>query len=72
MNEMLINEIKALIGKNVNIHLKDNSVIVNVKVEKITTKEDKGNRKFLEYSYKGKKELIELKRIAWLDEVFIP
>jgi hypothetical protein len=71
MNEMLINEIKALIGKNVNIH-QNNSVIINVKVEKIITKEDKRNRKFLEYSYKGKKELIELKRIAWLDEVFIP
>jgi HSP20 family molecular chaperone IbpA len=67
---MAMSMAKTYIGKNVNIHLKDGSVIINVRIENVI-KDKEINRKFLEYSYKDKKEVIELHKIAWLEEVFV-
>ena len=68
MESFSLNSAKSYIGKNVNLHLKDGSVIVNVHLKSIK----KGNfRKsnFIEYIPFGKTETIcvPLRNVAWAE-----
>jgi hypothetical protein len=66
---MKVNEIKPYIGKRCNIHLKDGSVIVNVKV--IGTR-GKNPNKYLAYTDNSKKvKRVMLNKVSWLREVLI-
>lgn len=60
-----LNSAKSFLGKNVNLHLKDGAVIVNVQLINIK-KSEYGKRKFVEYSAYGKRKLriIPLRNIA--------
>jgi hypothetical protein len=57
--------VKSVLGKRVNIHLVDGSVIVNVKAEEI----NRNNEKYLVYSYGDKKERINIKRIVLFEVI---
>jgi hypothetical protein len=63
-----INMAKSLLGKNVNLHLKDGSVIVNVLVAEIQ-KGDFGAKVFVKCSpYRRRNTFrIPLKSIAWAE-----
>jgi hypothetical protein len=63
-----INMAKSLLGKNVNLHLKDGSVIVNVLVAEIQ-KGDFGGRASIKCSpYRRRNTFrIPLKSIAWAE-----
>ena len=63
-----INMAKSLLGKNVNLHLKDGSVIVNVLLAEIQ-KDEFGGKAFVKCSpYKRRNTLrILLKNIAWAE-----
>lgn len=66
MNSFNLNVAKSFLGKNVNLHLKDGSVIVNVQLAEI--KKDKIRKevfiKCLSHR-KGKTLQIPLRNIAW-------
>ena len=63
-----LNSAKSFLGKNVNLHLKDGAVIVNVLLLNIK-KSEYGKRKLVEYSVYGKRKLgiIPLRNIAWAE-----
>ena len=63
-----LNSAKSFLGKNVNLHLKDGAVIVNVQLIKIK-KSEYGKRKLLEYMVNGnrKPSIIPLRNIAWAE-----
>lgn len=65
-----MNMARTLVGKNVNVHLKDGSVILNVRV--VTAKSGKGNGG-PNISYKAIKQRnpvkIWLKEIAWTEQL---
>jgi hypothetical protein len=63
-----LNSAKSFLGKNVNLHLKDGAVIVNVKLVNIK-KSEYGKRKLVEYAVYGKRKLsiIPLRNIAWAE-----
>jgi len=63
-----LNSAKSFLGKNVNLHLKDGAVIVNVQLIKIK-KSEYGKRKLVEYAAYGniKLNLIPLRNIAWAE-----
>ena len=63
-----LNSAKSFIGKNVNLHLKDGAVIVNVQLINIK-KGEYGKRKLVEYAVFGKRKLsiIPLRNIAWAE-----
>lgn len=63
-----LNSAKSFIGKNVNLHLKDGAVIVNVQLINIKRSEY-GKRKLVEYAAYGKRKLsiIPLRNIAWAE-----
>jgi hypothetical protein len=68
MENFSLNSAKSFIGKNVNLHLKDGSVIVNVHLRCIK-KSDLGKTSLLEYSpYKNNKVVnIPLRSVAWAE-----
>jgi hypothetical protein len=72
MENFSINSAKSFLGKNVNLHLKDGSVIVNVHL-KIIKKNSFGKNSQLEYSpYKNNKVIsIPLRNIAWAERLNI-
>jgi len=70
MRNFSLNSAKTYIGKNVNLHLKDGAVIVNVHLTAIK-KTELGNKNLLEYRSFGNrsKENIPLKNIAYAERL---
>ncbi len=68
MESFSLNSAKSFIGKNVNLHLKDGSVIINVHLANIK-KGEFGKTNLVEYSPYGnrKRTRIPLRNIAWAE-----
>ena len=68
MESFSANSARSLIGKNVNLHLKDGAVIINVQLTKLFKGEGKNNNQ-IEYSLHGnaKATRVALKNIAWAE-----
>ena len=68
MESFSSNSAKSYIGKNVNLHLKDGAVIVNVHLTKLHKAAGKNNNQ-IEYvsQGKGKAARIPLKIVAWAE-----
>ena len=68
MENFSLNTAKSFLGKNVNLHLKDGAVIVNVQLIKIR-KNITGKAKLVEYVAFGnrKSALVPLRNIAWAE-----
>jgi hypothetical protein len=70
MEKFSMNTAKSFLGKNVNLHLKDGSVIVNVQLSEILR--DEFNREFFVRCVpyrKGNEFRIPLKNIAWAEQL---
>jgi hypothetical protein len=70
MERFSMNTAKSFLGKNVNLHLKDGSVIVNVQLSEIL--KDELNREFFVRCVPYRKEnefRIPLKNIAWAEQL---
>jgi hypothetical protein len=70
MEKFSMNTAKSFLGKNVNLHLKDGSVIVNVQLSEIL--KDEFNREFFVRCVpyrKGNEFRIPLKNIAWAEQL---
>jgi hypothetical protein len=68
MESLGINSARSFLGKNVNLHLKDGSVIVNVQVENIQKDNFKKQRFVTCVPYGNQNALtISLKSIAWVE-----
>jgi hypothetical protein len=68
MENFSLNTAKSFLGRNVNLHLKDGAVIINVRVTGIRKGEfGKGN--FVEYVPYGNRRMnqIPLRNIAWAE-----
>jgi hypothetical protein len=63
-----LNSAKSYLGKNVNLHLKDGAVIVNVHLTQIR-KRELGKGKLLEYTPYGNAQVarIPLRNVAWAE-----
>ena len=63
-----LNSAKSYVGKDVNLHLKDGSVIVNVHLTNIR-KDTFGKTNLIEYTpYRNRKaNLIPLRNVAWAE-----
>jgi hypothetical protein len=70
MESFSVNSAKSYLGKNVNLHLKDGGVIVNVKLTQIRNNE-LGRGRLLEYIAYGNRKVsrIPLKNIAWAEQI---
>ncbi|MEM3442618.1 MAG: hypothetical protein QW667_06505 [Candidatus Bathyarchaeia archaeon] len=70
MIKFSINMAKSFLGKHVNLHLKDGSVIINVKLKEIL-KDDFGKETFVNcIPYRrGNALRIPLKNIAWAEQL---
>jgi len=68
MESFSSNSARSLIGRNVNLHLKDGAVIVNVQLTRIHRVAGKNNNQ-IEYIPQGKNKAtcIPLKVIAWAE-----
>ena len=68
MESFSLNSAKSFLGKNVNLHLKDGAVIVNVHLTRIR-KGQFGKGRFLEYVPFGNHKVgrITLRHIAWAE-----
>jgi len=67
LETLSLNSVKPFLGKNVNLHLKDGAVIVNVQLINIKRGEY-GKKKLIEYAVYGKKlSVIPLRNIAWAE-----
>lgn len=68
MENFSLNSAKSFFGKNVNLHLKDGAVIINVRLIGIR-KNDFGKRNLVEYVPYGncKTACLPLKNIAWAE-----
>ena len=68
MESFSLNSAKSFIGKNVNLHLKDGSVIVNVHLTRIR-KDDFGKGAFVEYApYQNQKlNRISIRSVAYAE-----
>ncbi len=68
MEVFSVNSAKSYIGKDVNLHLKDGSVIVNVHLTGIR-KDDFGKGNLIEFKPFGyrKSNLIPLRSVAWAE-----
>ena len=68
MENFSVNSAKSFIGKNVNLHLKDGSVIVNVQLTKLLKVPGKNNNQ-IEYAPAKKRSStrIPLRSIAWAE-----
>jgi hypothetical protein len=68
MENFSLNSAKSFLGKNVNLHLKDGAVIINVRLTGIR-KSDFGKGKLVEYvpyrNHKG--AYVPLRNIAWAE-----
>jgi hypothetical protein len=68
MENFSLNSAKSFLGKNVNLHLKDGSVIVNVQLTKVR-RGDFRKDNFVEYVPYGNRRIgkIPLRSIAWAE-----
>jgi hypothetical protein len=68
MESFSLNSAKSFIGKNVNLHLKDGAVIINVHLRNIR-KDNFGKVNLIEYMpYKNRKlTRIPLRNVAWAE-----
>ena len=68
MESFSLNSAKSFIGKNVNLHLKDGAVIINVHLRNIR-KDNFGKVNLIEYMpYKNRKlTCIPLRSVAWAE-----
>jgi len=68
MDKFSLNTAKSLLGRNVNLHLMDGSVIINVRLSDIR-KDDFGKGRFVECTSFGDRGSfsIPLKHIAWAE-----
>lgn len=68
MKNFNVNTVKSILGRNVNLHLKDGSVIVNVNLTEIQ-RDDLENETFLRcVPYGGDNSLrIPIRNIAWAE-----
>ncbi len=68
MENFSLNSAKSFLGKNVNLHLKDGAVIINVRLTDIR-KNDFGKGNLVEYVPYGNRKTacIPLKNIAWAE-----
>jgi hypothetical protein len=68
MEKFSVNTAKSFLGKNVNLHLKDGSVIINVFLKEIQ-KDDLRRENFIRYTPYGRRNKfkIPLKSIAWAE-----
>jgi hypothetical protein len=68
MENFSLNSAKSFLGKNVNLHLKDGSVIINVHLTRIR-KDTFGKSNFVEYVPYGNRNLssIPLRNIAYAE-----
>ena len=68
MESFSLNSAKSFIGRNVNLHLKDGAVIVNVQLTRIR-KGEVGRGTLLEYVPYGNRKVarIPLRNIAWAE-----
>ena len=68
MESFSLNSAKSFIGKNVNLHLKDGAVIINVHLRNIR-KDNFGKVNLIEYMpYKNRKlTCIPLRNVAWAE-----
>lgn len=68
MENFCLNSAKSFLGKNVNLHLKDGSVIINVQLTRVR-KGDFGKGNFVEYVPYGNYKLsrVPLRSIAWAE-----
>ncbi len=62
------NNARSFIGRNVNLHLKDGAVIINVQLTKLFKGAGKNNNQ-IEYSLNGNQRAtrVPLKNIAWAE-----
>ena len=68
MENFSVNSAKSYIGKNVNLHLKDGAVIVNVQLRAIL--KGAGRNSLLEYNTSGKRSnRIPLRTIAYAEKI---
>jgi hypothetical protein len=68
MESFSANSARSFIGRNVNLHLKDGAVIVNVQLTKIHRGVGKNNN-LIEYSLSGncKATRVPLRNVAWAE-----
>lgn len=68
MERFGLNTAKSFLGKNVNLHLKDGSVIINVQVAEIS-KDQFGKKSFIKcVSYRNRGDFrVPLRSIAWAE-----
>jgi len=67
MENLSANSVRSFIGRNVNLHLKDGAVIVNVQLTGILKSSGKNN--LIEYTPNGNRKIsrIPLRNVAWAD-----
>jgi len=63
------NSARSYIGKNVNLHLKDGAVIVNVHLTKIHKTAGKNNNQIEYVNGKRKTTRLPLRNIAWAEMI---
>jgi hypothetical protein len=70
MESFSLNSAKSFLGKNVNLHLKDGAVIVNVQVTGIR-KSDFGKGNLVEFVAYGnrKGDCVPLRNVAWAERL---
>ena len=68
MESFSSNSARSFIGRNVNLHLKDGAVIINVQLTKLHKGEGKNNN-IIEYSLSGSQKAtrVPLRNIAWAE-----
>jgi len=68
MESFSANSARSFIGRNVNLHLKDGAVIINVQLTKLFKGVGKNNNQ-IEYSLHGNRKAarVLLKNIAWAE-----
>ncbi len=69
MENFSLNSAKSFIGKNVNLHLKDGSVIINVQLKSIQKGGNLGKGNLVEYiPYRNQKlSRIPMRNVAWAE-----
>jgi hypothetical protein len=67
MENFSANSAKSFIGKNVNLHLKDGAVIINVQLTRI--RKGAGRNSLIEYTPYGNRRAtrIPLRNVAWAE-----
>jgi hypothetical protein len=67
MESFCVNSARSLLGKHVNLHLKDGAVIVNVQLTALRKGEGKNNKQ-IEYANKNHKaSRMPLRNVAWAE-----